>query len=60
MNTVGRSFQIIGLVTLPLAVLLEAMGRLGRNGLSDMLLLMIFGAVSFYLGRYIEGYARSQ
>jgi len=52
--------QIAGLTVLPVAVLLEMMGRLGRRGLSDMLLLMVFGAISFYLGRYLEGYARSQ
>lgn len=59
MNMVGRLLQIAGLTVLPVAVLLEMMGRLGRRGLSDMLLLMVFGAVSFYLGRYLEGYARS-
>ena len=60
MGTIGRLLQILGLVLLPLAILLELMGQLGRNPLSDMLMMMVFGAVAFYLGRLIEGYARSR
>lgn len=60
MGTIGKALQILGLVILPTAVVLELLGRLGRNGLSEMLLMMIFGAAAFGLGRFVEGYARQQ
>jgi hypothetical protein len=56
MNTIGRGLQILGLVALPLAIVLEISGNLGRRGLSEMLLMMIFGCAAFYVGRIIEGY----
>ena len=58
MGTIGKSLQLLGLVILPAAVVLEFSGRLGRNGLSEMLLMMLFGAAAFQLGRYLEGYTR--
>lgn len=59
MSTLGRLLQILGLTLLPLAIILEISGTLGRNSVADMLLMLIFGAAAFYLGRYLEGYARS-
>ncbi len=55
MGTIGRALQIIGLVVLPLGMVLELTGRLGRRGVSEMLLMMVFGCAAFYLGRYLEG-----
>jgi len=54
----GRGFQQIGLVALPLGIVLELLGQLGRNGLAHLLLIMVFGVVAFQIGRYIEGYAQ--
>jgi hypothetical protein len=56
---VGRTLQILGLVILPLGIILELSGKLGRRGLAELLLIMIFGFAAFHLGRIIEGYARS-
>ena len=58
MGTLGKSLQIFGLVILPISVVFELLGRLGRNGLIEMLLMMLFGAAAFCLGRYLEGFAR--
>ena len=59
MARVGRSLQLIGLVLLPLACVWQLVGGLGRSGgLSEMLLLFGFGVAAFYLGRFLEGYAR--
>jgi hypothetical protein len=55
---VGRVLQILGLVILPLGVILELTGRLGRRGVAELLLIMVFGFAAFYLGRVVEGYAR--
>ena len=58
MRMVGRSLQHIGLIALPVSILMELTGMMGRAfGLSQMLLMMVFGMCSFYLGRYLEGYA---
>lgn len=60
MRQIGKMLQIAGLVVLPCACLLELQNSLGRSsGLATMLLLTLFGALSFVLGRYVEGYARS-
>jgi hypothetical protein len=53
----GRGLQILALATLPLGMILELTGRLGRRGLAELLLIMVFGLATFYVGRYIEGYA---
>jgi hypothetical protein len=51
--------QILGLVLLPLACMMEMQfGSLGRGTVANMLLMMIAGVIAFVLGRYIEGYAR--
>ena len=50
--------QFSGLGLLPVFVVLELSGALGRgSGVAELLLAMIFGAALFYLGRIIEGYA---
>ncbi len=58
MKPLGRLLQIGGLVLLPLAVLMELSGQLGRRGVAELLLMLVVGASAFMLGRFIEGYAR--
>jgi len=59
MKTIGRWLQITGLVVLPLALILELAGQLGRSaGISQMVWMLVFGVSAFYLGRILEGYAR--
>ena len=61
LRLVGRTLQHIGLVSLPAAIFMELTGMMGRAfGLSQMLLMMIFGFAAFYLGRYLEGFAIAQ
>ncbi len=59
MQQLGRLLQIAGLTLLPLGVVLEATGQLGRHGVADLLLILLFGATAFWLGRVLEGYAGS-
>lgn len=59
MGTIGRWLQILALILLPLAIILELSGQLGRNPLSDLLMITLFGATAFYLGRVLEGYGSS-
>jgi TctA family transporter len=59
MRTFGRLLQILGLILLPLAILFELTKDFGLPfTLRDMLLMLVFGAAAFYLGRMMEGYAR--
>ena len=58
MKSLGRLLQIGGLILLPLAMLLELTGQLGRRGVAELLLMLVAGAAAFMLGRFIEGYAR--
>jgi len=60
MRSLGKGLQIVGMVLLPLACMLEiSSGSIGRSsGLATMLLMMVVGVVAFVLGRYVEGYAR--
>jgi hypothetical protein len=58
MGTIGRVLQILGLIILPLGMVLELTGRLGGRGVSQMLLMMVFGCAAFYLGRYLEGFGQ--
>ena len=46
--------QIIALVLLPLAMVMELTGGLGQRGLSQMLKMMIFGVLLFYTGNYLQ------
>jgi hypothetical protein len=55
---VGRALQIMALVILPLGVILEFNGMLGRRGVAELLLMLLFGFAAFQLGRYLEGYAQ--
>lgn len=60
MKSIGRFLQLVGLVVLPLGMFLELSGALGQKfGLSQMLIMLVFGVLSFGLGRYLEGYART-
>ena len=53
--------QGIALVTLPIAMVLEISGAMGRAfGLSQMLIALIFGIIAFLLVRMLEGYASRQ
>ena len=58
----GKFMQLAGMIVLPVAMLLQLTSGMraptGTFSVSAMLLLMVFGAVLFVLGRYIEGYAR--
>lgn len=58
MKYLGRLLQIGGLILLPLAMLMEFSGQLGRRGVAELLLMLVAGAGAFVLGRLIEGYAR--
>jgi hypothetical protein len=58
MRTLGRGLQIVGLVALPAAVILEITGGLGRSsGVNQMVIMMVFGFAAFCVGRIVEGYA---
>ena len=58
MRTFGKILQIIGLILLPLACFAQITDGLGRHfGVSDMVLWSAFGIASFFIGRYVEGYA---
>ena len=59
MKAIGKLLQLIGLVVLPAAMFLELSGNLGRKGVSQMVILLVFGAAAFGLGRIVEGYGRS-
>lgn len=59
MRWLGRLLQVAGLIVLPLAMALELVKDFGLPfGLKDMLLMLVFGATLFYVGRMLEGYAR--
>ncbi len=61
MQLIGRLLQHAGLIALPVAIVLELSKLLGRSfGLSQMLIMLVFGFCAFQLGRYLEGYALSQ
>ena len=59
MKSFGRLMQKLGLFILPISMLLEVAGMLGRSGVSHMVILLVFGVSLFYAGRLLEGYARS-
>jgi hypothetical protein len=59
MKALGRLLQWFALAVLPLAMLLELTGALGRSfHVSQMLIMLVLGLSAFYLGRIIEGYAK--
>ncbi len=54
----GRFLQYVGLFLLPLSMVLELTDSLGRSfGVSQMVIMLIFGFCAFQLGRYLEGHA---
>ncbi len=56
----GKACQLVALMLLPLSMLLELTGGLGRKfGISDMLVMLVFGFCLFYVGRFLEGYAKA-
>ena len=60
MKALGRSLQLMALIVLPLSMLCQLTDILGRSlGLSEMLIMLVFGIVAFTLGRLLEGYAVS-
>lgn len=54
-RSIGRGLQLLALVALPLAMVLQILNRVT---LGQMLMVMVGGAAAFWLGRIIEGYAR--
>jgi hypothetical protein len=59
MRTLAKFMQLVGLILLPLAVLMELSGSLSRGrGVADMLIMMVVGAACFYLGWVMEGYVK--
>ncbi len=58
LRSLGRLLQIGGLVLLPVAMLMELSGQLGRRGVAELLIMLVAGAAAFGLGRLLEGYAR--
>jgi len=59
MKKFGKFLQIVALVGLPIGMLLEISGVLGRSfGLNQLLIALAFGFAAFTLGRLIEGYAK--
>ncbi|MBX9788346.1 MAG: hypothetical protein K2Y37_05480 [Pirellulales bacterium] len=56
MRLIGRSLQVFGLVVLPVSMVLQLQNTIGAG---PMLLMMVFGAAAFYMGRILEGYGRS-
>ncbi len=60
MKSTGRLLQYVGLITLPVSIALELSQSLGRNfGVSQMVIMLVFGFCAFQLGRYLEGHALS-
>lgn len=61
MRILGRILQLVGLLVLPLSMVMELTGGLGRKfGVSDMVVMLAYGIIAFALGRTLEGFARSR
>jgi hypothetical protein len=59
MKALGKLMQVGALIVLPLSMVLELTKFLGRDfGVSDMVLMLLFGFALFWAGRLVEGYAR--
>jgi len=56
MQRLGRSLQMAALIGLPLSIPLQLVGQID---LRQMLALMAASLCLFYIGRLVEGYARS-
>jgi len=59
LQLLGRGLQTLGLIALPVGMILELTGQLGRRSIADLLLIMLFGFAAFHLGRMLEGYTSS-
>ena len=60
MKKIGKLFQQLALLLLPIAIVLELTGGLARSfGVADLLKALVFSIILFVFGRLIEGYARS-
>ena len=58
MRILGRAMQLIGLLVLPLSMVMQLTDSLGRSiGVSQMVVMMVFGVAVFYVGRMVEGLA---
>jgi hypothetical protein len=62
MRTIGKLLQVVGLVLLPASMVMQLTEGMraptGSFTVSAMLLIMVFGAAVFTLGRIVEGYGR--
>ena len=59
MKPLGKAMQMLGLILLPMAMLLELTRALGPSfGVRHMLVTLLFGGAMFALGRLIEGYGQ--
>ena len=56
-RSIGKLLQIVGLVMLPVAMVMQVTSQMRAHSVSVMLLMMVFGAAIFMLGRIVEGYA---
>jgi len=60
MKVFGRGMQLLALLLLPLSMVMELDGGLGRSfGVSDMVVMLVFGICAFGAGRLLESYARA-
>lgn len=58
LRQVGRLLQLAALIILPISMLLQLTNGLGRQlYVSEMVIILVFGAAAFSVGRIIEGYA---
>ena len=59
MRAFGKLLQVMALILLPFSMFMEMSGGLGRRfGVSDMVVMLVFGIAAFCVGRFVEGYAR--
>ena len=64
MRTFGKLLQVMGLVILPVAMMMQksSAARVRRRAagfsVSTMLVMMVLGVVIFSAGRLLEGYAK--
>lgn len=56
MQTLGKFLQIAGLTVPPLSILAQLSGSIGAG---KMLVFLVASVCAFYIGRILEGYARS-
>lgn len=54
MRVIGRLGQMIGLAVPPVAILLQLNQSIS---LGQMLMMLLFAACAFWIGRILEGYA---